>query len=154
MVYATVFWISYCLEPSHSFSRPLLQLLLFLPVLHGLILLLSTCSYLLAVIHPLGFEVALGIHILFAVLSAMVPLKMVNFHRDLVVTCFCAVFCCACFVFLKLLDHQIPLLWNLFSGHFFSKIGDFMQIHFSLEFFLCFYQLLTLTNNQERKKTK
>ncbi|XP_059150480.1 transmembrane protein 187-like [Physella acuta] len=103
----------------------------------GFIMLLSSFSYALSLCFSLGFELALGVHILGALYAARVA-----YVRHPAVGClssfYLALLSCIGFVVLKLLDHQLPNICFLFrfvSGHFLSKICDVYQIHFVNHFF-------------------
>jgi len=99
---------------------------------------LSVLSYCFALLWNYGFEVALAIHISIILVSATVVYRRLPtvtshdaFHK--------AVICCAGFVFLKLLDYRLagilPSVFTYLSGHFWSKIADFLQIHYVCVFF-------------------
>ncbi|XP_019519859.1 PREDICTED: transmembrane protein 187 [Hipposideros armiger] len=96
---------------------------------------LSLCSYGLALLHPFGFEVALGAHIAAAMGQAL------RAHKRYGSTCSGAYFAlgvlsCLGFVVLKLCDHQLAQ-WHLFqrlTGHFWSKVCDVLQFHFAFLF--------------------
>jgi len=133
--YVTVWNLVIGLEISNRFAR---KTAIMMEV--GIVL-ASFFSYFLAVMHPLGFEVSLTVHIIFAVLSAFIPLKYFGPRFELLSPFFLAILSCTGFVILKVMDHSIPLLFNRFSGHFWSKICDFLQIHFSLQFFNVVYLL-------------
>lgn len=100
----------------------------------------SVASYALALLHERGFEVALGAHIAAAVFQAAAvqrtcgdPESLRYFTR--------AALSCAGFVLLKLMDHELARFWlfqNL-TGHFWSKVCDILQFHYSL----CFLTHLT-----------
>lgn len=109
--------------------------------------LLSILSYGLALLHERGFEAALGAHVLLAVYKAA---GVQQTHGDARTRRYfvLALLSCSGFVFLKLLD--LPMaryrIFQRFTGHFWSKICDVMQMHFSF----CF-----LTNLRSRtRKTK
>ncbi|XP_063726888.1 transmembrane protein 187-like [Symsagittifera roscoffensis] len=95
---------------------------------------LSHASYGLALLHPLGFDLALAIHIL---ISAILGYSFYNAKKEpeirlLVVK---TVLSCAGFVVLKLADFylaELHLIFEIFSGHFLSKVCDVMQIYYSL----------------------
>ncbi|XP_059943415.1 transmembrane protein 187 [Mesoplodon densirostris] len=96
---------------------------------------LSLCSYSLALLHPRGFEVALGVHIAAAVGQA---LRTQGRHGSTSSGTYLAlgVLCCLGFVVLKLCDHELSQ-WHLFqrlTGHFWSKVCDVLQFHFAFLF--------------------
>ncbi|XP_070558888.1 transmembrane protein 187-like [Ptychodera flava] len=101
-----------------------------------LTMLMSILSYLPHTLYHRGFEIALGIHIVFAVVSAVRIHRMYPVQANLTVFV-CAVVCCSGFVFLKLADHYLAsfLLFRYLTGHFWSKVCDFLQIHFVCQFF-------------------
>lgn len=100
----------------------------------------SVLSYGLAIKFESGFEAALGCHVLLAVYKGIqVQLRLGNHRtfRYLVL----AVLCCAGFVVLKLLDHWLAQFWlfQRVTGHFWSKVCDVLQFHYSF----CFLTTLT-----------
>ncbi|XP_042562482.1 transmembrane protein 187 [Clupea harengus] len=107
----------------------------------------SILSYTLALFHDLGFETALAFHVAGAVLTGV---RIQRSHGD--ATSFrylvLAVLSCSGFVVLKLWDFSLAQYWlfqNL-TGHFWSKICDILQFHFSF----CF---LTCLNKKDQKRT-
>lgn len=92
---------------------------------------LSLCSYSLALLHPCGFEVVLGVHI------AAVMGQALHAHRHYGSTCSgvylaLGMLSCLGFVVFKLCDRQLAQ-WHLFqrlTGHFWSKVSDVLQLHF------------------------
>ncbi|KAM3865309.1 transmembrane protein 187 [Diretmus argenteus] len=108
----------------------------------------SVLSYGLALAHALGFDAALGCHVALAVYTgARVQLA----HGDGLSRRYLllAVTSCAGFVVLKLLDHRLAQYWlfRRLTGHFWSKVCDVLQIHFSFRF------LTTLTQRVHGKTT-
>eukprot|EP00058_Branchiostoma_floridae_P014563 XP_002600051.1 hypothetical protein BRAFLDRAFT_79694 [Branchiostoma floridae] len=104
------------------------------------VMVLSFASYTFALLHELGFEVALGFHILFAVMYGMQIFRASQSEQlksKLLWALLLAVLSCAGFVGLKLLDLHLARfsLFHRFSGHFWSKVADIMQIHFVCKFF-------------------
>lgn len=96
---------------------------------------LSLCSYGLALLHPCGFEVALGAHIAAAVGQALLVQGRYGSTRSGVYLAM-GVLSCLGFVVLKLCDHQLAQ-WHLFrrlTGHFWSKVCDVLQFHFAFLF--------------------
>ena len=96
---------------------------------------LSLCSYSLALLHPYGFELALGLHIAAAVGQA---LHTQGCHGNASSGRYLAlgVLSCLGFVVLKLYDHELAQ-WRLFqqlTGHFWSKVCDVLQFHFAFLF--------------------
>ncbi|XP_062940105.1 transmembrane protein 187 [Cynocephalus volans] len=96
---------------------------------------LSLCSYSLALLHPHGFEVALGAHVAAAVGQA---LRAQGRYGSAASAAYLAlgVLSCLGFVVLKLCDHQLAQ-WHLFqrlTGHFWSKVCDVLQFHFAFLF--------------------
>lgn len=110
----------------------------------GLIMTLSVTSYGLAVVHRRGFEVALGAHICGVVVQAWRVFRRSSAvselyqRRQLSAAFTRALLCCVGFVALKLADwylvRQLPMPFAVLSGHFWSKIADFMQAHFACRF--------------------
>lgn len=105
---------------------------------------LSLCSYGLALLHPWGFEVTLGVHIAATVGQAL------RAHRRYGSTSSgtylaLGVLSCLGFVVLKLYDRRLAR-WPLFqrlTGHFWSKVCDVLQFHFAFLF-------LTNLNTRQR----
>ncbi|XP_068448095.1 transmembrane protein 187 [Clinocottus analis] len=102
--------------------------------------LFSILSYGLALVHARGFELALGCHVSLAVYKGVrvqIAHGDARTRRYLVL----AVLSCAGFVVLKLLDHWLAQyrLFRRLTGHFWSKVCDVMQFHFSF----CFLSALT-----------
>ncbi|KAB0343330.1 hypothetical protein FD754_020256 [Muntiacus muntjak] len=96
---------------------------------------LSLCSYSLALLHPRGFELALGLHIAAAMGQT---LHTQGCHGDTSSGTYLAlsVLSCLGFVVLKLYDHELAQ-WHLFqqlTGHFWSKVCDVLQFHFAFLF--------------------
>ncbi|CAJ1053269.1 transmembrane protein 187 [Xyrichtys novacula] len=102
--------------------------------------LLSVLSYGLALLHTRGFELALGGHVLMAVFKG---LRVQITHGDERTRRYLllAVLSCCGFVVLKLLDLELAQyrLFQRLTGHFWSKVCDALQIHFSM----CFLTELT-----------
>jgi hypothetical protein len=96
------------------------------------IMVVSTASYLLALVHPRGFDIALACHIVAAVAACLSCLR-----RDNAPAFAAALACCLGFVFLKLGDFELARYsaFQRLTGHFWSKICDALQIHFVLVFF-------------------
>lgn len=112
------------------------------PSSENVILCLSTMSYVLTLLTGKGFEIALGFHIIIAVLVGLTCQWKLGTRSSLQHMNF-AVLCCAGFVILKIYDLELGRKHWIFkrvSGHFLSKICDILQIHFVAEFFL---ELLT-----------
>ncbi len=96
---------------------------------------LSLASYLLADLHPRGFEWVLAIHIAVVLGFSVVTLRQTG--KKAALPFVLAVVCCAAFVGLKLFDFPLrDLGLTRFTGHFWSKVADFLQIHFAAQFFL------------------
>lgn len=105
----------------------------------------SALSYGLALLHERGFEVALVGHVLLAMHSA-VRLQRAAGNGQTRRYLLLAVISCGGFVVLKLLDHWLAdrfSVFRRFTGHFWSKVCDVLQFHFSF----CF--LTTLTRQAE-----
>ncbi|XP_041346679.1 transmembrane protein 187-like [Gigantopelta aegis] len=97
----------------------------------GLIL-LSLASYVFVLWSPIGFEIALAIHIVGAITGAVVCYRKYP-NEDSQFYFVMAMLSCAGFVGLKVFDLELPKYANIFkyiSGHFLSKIADILQIHF------------------------
>ncbi|KAM4611548.1 transmembrane protein 187 [Polymixia lowei] len=100
----------------------------------------SVLSYGLALVHGSGFEAALGCHVALAVYKGVRVQRKFGDARTRMYLLL-AVLSCVGFVVLKLLDHWLaryPLFQHL-TGHFWSKVCDVLQFHFSF----CFLTLLT-----------
>lgn len=97
--------------------------------------LVSVLSYGLALVHERGFEAALGCHIALAIYKGV---RAQREHGDGGTRRYLllALASCAGFVVLKLLDHWLARHWlfQRFTGHFWSKVCDALQIHYSLRF--------------------
>jgi len=109
----------------------------------GIIMTLSVASYGLALQYRHGFEMALAAHIFCVVVQAWRVHQLSFPKRDLErkrrQVAFCrALVCCLGFVTLKLADWHLarllPIPFAVFTGHFWSKIADFMQAHYSCQF--------------------
>lgn len=98
---------------------------------------LSLCSYGLALVHLRGFEVALGAHIVAAVAQA---LRTQNLRGSPSSRTYLglAMLSCLGFMGLKLYDHKLAccLLFQRLTGHFWSKVCDVLQFHFTFLFLL------------------
>ena len=114
----------------------------------------SSCSYCVTLLkiagyEDKGFEISLAIHIGLAVFAGRVVYHM--YPSKAAMRAFVmAILCCMGFVFLKVNDHRLGRyhpFFRILSGHFWSKIADFMQIHFVCAFF---YRI-TLTMNGKIK---
>lgn len=102
-----------------------------------LIEVLSLGSYFFSIFHPQGFEFALAVHILWAVVSGV---RLQNRHGDSSSKKYLifALISCLGFVGLKLLDHRLAqyFLFQRLTGHFWSKVCDILQFHYSFCFLL------------------
>lgn len=102
------------------------------------IILASVSMYAMSIVISFGFEIALACHI-FAVTGCALVMYKRNPSHTAQTAFFKAVICCIGFVGLKLLDETLAE-WSTFfmylSGHFWSKIADFLQIHYACLFFL------------------
>ena len=84
----------------------------------------------------MGSKVALGLHVLLAVM-VIVKLQYQFGNSNSLSSMGYAILMCCGFVALKLVDLELPkfhIVFNYLSGHFLSKICDCMQIHFFCEF--------------------
>jgi hypothetical protein len=100
-------------------------------------MLASVASYSITFFTPVGFEIALGCHIVLATVGASLVYKQYGKSEGRRSFCF-ALLSCAGFVVLKLLDHWLAEQHWIFmyvSGHFLSKVCDVLQIHYVNEFF-------------------
>ncbi|KAG9333254.1 hypothetical protein JZ751_012908 [Albula glossodonta] len=107
----------------------------------------SLFSYALTLVHDRGFEVALGCHITFAVAEGVGAQRRFGDAVSLRYLVLAMLSCCG-FVALKLLDHPLaryPAFQHL-TGHFWSKVCDILQFHYSF----CF--LTHLTRLAQRRK--
>lgn len=99
---------------------------------------ISISTYFLTTITNAGFDIALTIHIILVAFCAVAVYKRHPERKTLTVF-YKGLVCCAGFVFLKLLDATLAEFSSFFgylSGHFWSKIADFLQIHYACLFFL------------------
>ncbi|XP_076099776.1 transmembrane protein 187-like [Mytilus galloprovincialis] len=113
----------------------------------------SVGSYTLTLYTDVGFEIALGVHIIIAIIGAILAYQKFP-SSDCKYPFVMSILCCAGFVGLKLIDLDLPKVHPIFtkiSGHFLSKIADIYQIHYvNMYFFaLTFYK-----HNFESKKDK
>ncbi|XP_033745390.1 transmembrane protein 187-like [Pecten maximus] len=98
---------------------------------------LSISSYTLTLYYDIGFEIALGLHIMLGIAGAALAYRKYSTteaHKPFL----CALLSCTGFVVLKLLDLHLPNIHPFFtkvSGHFLSKIADVLQIHYVNKFF-------------------
>jgi len=100
-----------------------------------LIMTLSVASYVFVAGVDDGFERMLALHIAIAVVSCAHRLWRSSGRGG---WAFClALLSCSAFVGLKLADHQLAAVapFSRLTGHFWSKIGDALQLHFILVFF-------------------
>ncbi|KAM9327157.1 transmembrane protein 187 [Gastrophryne carolinensis] len=99
---------------------------------------LSLVSYFVAVLHPHGFELALAVHILSAVISG-VGLQSRYGDSSSQKYLMLALGSCLGFVGLKLLDHWLAqfFLFQRLTGHFWSKVCDVLQFHYAFHFLTC-----------------
>ncbi|CAH1785005.1 unnamed protein product [Owenia fusiformis] len=107
------------------------------PSRNALLICISAASYGACLFHKFGFEFILGMHIAAAVLSALRLYSDYNNIKSFNAFIY-AVICTSGFVGLKLMDHEIGKLhifFQYFSGHFWSKIADFMQLYYVPVFF-------------------
>ena len=121
----TIVWTSHLLFG----SKPLKQLC---------IMTVSTASYCGTLLNQYGFEMVLGAHI-FAVLMCGSTLYCHTTSRKAGRPFWISVITCTGFVALKLLDLELPKYHPIFytlSGHFLSKICDFLQIYYVAQFFM------------------
>ncbi|KAK7930070.1 hypothetical protein WMY93_006465 [Mugilogobius chulae] len=115
---------------------------------HALMLeLCSLLSYGLALKFEHGFEVALGCHVLLALQKGTQAQMRLGNHQTFKYLVL-AMLSCAGFVVLKLLDHWLAQFWvfQRVTGHFWSKVCDVLQFHYSF----CF--LTTLTQVTHKRK--
>ncbi|XP_034044321.1 transmembrane protein 187 [Thalassophryne amazonica] len=100
----------------------------------------SVLSYGLALAHERGFEAALGGHLLLATYGAVRVQLLRGDGRSRTYLLLAALSCCG-FVGLKLLDHRLAQYgaFQTLTGHFWSKVCDVLQFHFSS----CFLSTLT-----------
>ncbi|OWF35098.1 transmembrane protein 187-like [Mizuhopecten yessoensis] len=114
---------------------------------------LSVSSYTLTLYYKIGFEIALGLHIVLAITGAALSYRKYSTteaHKPFL----CALLSCTGFVVLKLLDLHLSSLHPVFtkvSGHFLSKVGDVLQIHYVNKFFMA---LTYRKIDAETKKSK
>ncbi|XP_052780988.1 transmembrane protein 187-like [Mya arenaria] len=112
--------------------------------------LVSVLSYSFVLINPIGFEICLGIHVMLAVLGALLAWNSNPQAYCLKYFILATLSCCG-FVILKLLDLELPEYASIFShisGHFLSKICDILQIHFVN----CFFLEVTLASCAKKRK--
>ncbi|XP_042341061.1 transmembrane protein 187 [Plectropomus leopardus] len=114
----------------------------------------SILSYGLALVHERGFEVALGCHVALAVYKGL-RVQLAHGDGRTRGDLLLAVLCCAGFVVLKLLDHWLARYWffQRLTGHFWSKVCDVLQYHFSFCFLTALTQRTQGTQRTQREKT-
>lgn len=104
------------------------------------VVLISLASYSLALLHDYGFEAALACHV---ALAAVRGFELQRMHGDTASLRYLilALLSCSGFVVLKLLDLPLSrfLAFRYFTGHFWSKVCDILQFHYSF----CFLTRLT-----------
>ncbi|XP_050412088.1 transmembrane protein 187 [Patella vulgata] len=103
----------------------------------AMLITISMASYTLTLVTPIGFEIALGCHILLAVYGGTTS-YLQNPNNKSKINFFLAILCLIGFVILKLMDLELPKYHDCFtiiSGHFMSKICDIFQIHYVNEYF-------------------
>ncbi|KAJ1095374.1 hypothetical protein NDU88_000539 [Pleurodeles waltl] len=109
---------------------------------------LSLTSYGMALAHSQGFELALGCHILAA---AWGGLQVQQKHGDSTSRTYMGLALVSCFGFVvfKLLDHYLAhwIFFQRLTGHFWSKVCDVLQYHYSLRF-------LTYVDSRPRQAIK
>ncbi|KAM6977930.1 transmembrane protein 187 [Aplochiton taeniatus] len=112
----------------------------------------SVLSYALALVHDLGFDVALVCHVAMALLKGVrVQVRHGDAHSR---RYFClAALSCSGFVILKLLDHTLAHYrpFQHLTGHFWSKVCDVLQFHYSFCFLTHFR---AITHKTDLSKTK
>ena len=99
------------------------------------VIFLSLTSYCTSLVLKTGFELSLACHIIIAVYVAIVVYRKYFNIKYPKVKLYFMMSCLSCsgFVVLKLLDHELPKIhwiFSIISGHFLSKIADFMQIYY------------------------
>lgn len=101
------------------------------------IYLLSVASYCLTLFTKVGFEIALGIHII-ATLSAACHFFVNNNNAYTRYNLVCGILSCCGFVVLKLYDKELATLsvFSVLTGHFWSKVCDCLQIYYISMLFL------------------
>lgn len=100
----------------------------------------SLFSYALALVHDRGFEVALGCHVALAVTEGVRVQRRFGDPLSWRYLALAMLTCCG-FVAMKLLDHPLAQyrVFQRLTGHFWSKVCDIYQFHFSF----CFLTRLT-----------
>ncbi|KAJ8373044.1 hypothetical protein AAFF_G00271720 [Aldrovandia affinis] len=111
----------------------------------------SLLSYALALAHDRGFEVALACHVVLAVTEGVLAQRRFGDALSLRYLGL-AVLSCFGFVALKVLDHALARYWPFrhLTGHFWSKVCDFLQFHYSF----CFLTRLTSLAPKREEKTE
>ncbi|XP_062979139.1 transmembrane protein 187 [Elgaria multicarinata webbii] len=96
----------------------------------------SLASYVLALLHPQGFELALGGHIFVVVWKALKVQRRLGSATSVWIMALGMISCLG-FVSLKLWDQELAQWapFRRFTGHFWSKICDVLQFHFAFLFF-------------------
>jgi len=117
----------------------------------------SVASYGVAIFHSRGFEVVLAAHICAVVVQAWLVHRQsfgTELDRQIRWSAFTrAVVCCTAFVLLKLADWHLaqllPMPFTTLSGHFCSKVADFMQAHYAC----CFLEAALPTRLHSKVKS-
>lgn len=105
---------------------------------NGQCMAVSLLSYFLALFMNQGFELVLLAHVVLTIVSSGVMYAKLG-NVKMVVSWVEAFACCVGFVVLKVYDFElvrVHVLFHTFTGHFWSKVCDVLQIHFALEYFL------------------
>lgn len=122
-----------------------------------LVMTTSVFSYGLMLLHRRGFEFSLAMHVGGVVVWAWwthlrSPVDTVHIRRR---AFFRAVSCCVGFVFLKLADRPLadlfPMLFSVLSGSCWSKVADFMQVHYSAQFIEAILQSTKTVSRDSQK---
>jgi len=105
----------------------------------------SFISYFLSLLLDTGFELALAVHVLIVIVTAV---RLQGKYGDVQSRAMFikALLCCAGFVILKVLDLPLAQYWtpNVVSGHFLSKLCDVGQM----------YYVVVLVNRWDENKIK
>jgi hypothetical protein len=122
-----------------------------------IVIILSILSYPLTPFIPHGYEIVLGTHILICLVGCIRTCRDCGWQWSLTSRLLLALLSCLAFLFLKLYDLELAKYWvfRRVTGHFWSKVGDFMQIFWIMDYFHVYavlYARIHSTPTQAKQK--